>query len=140
MPCKDGKELLNLIREVDILIWGREFSLQVDYDCYTGESVTDEQAKTLEHFLSRKDRKDLMDIAKTAVEEYCKEQVAEDIDNTKKDNVFSYVKPESIYVTRDDPGPKVAIMCAYRYDPEHGLAVVFSPDDTVSVDVQDIVL
>ena len=129
-----------MIKEVEIMIWGREFSLPVEYDYCTEESAADELQEALDCFLSRKDRKDLMDIGKNAVEEYCKERVAEDDGNTKKDNVFSYVKPESLYVTRDQSGAKVAIMCAYRYDPEHGLAVVFLPDDTVSVGIQDIVL
>ena len=31
-------------------------------------------------------------------------------------------------------------MCKYRYDPEHGLAVVFSHEGKVSVGIQDIIL
>lgn len=125
-----------MIKRQDILIWDREFDLPVDFDCYAGESVTDAQQKALDLFLGSPD---WLAAAKRLVEEHCRQQVADDPDNEKKDNIFSYIKPEGIFVKHEN-APRIAIMCKYRYDPEHGLAVVFSADGSVSVGSQDIIL
>ena len=104
-------------------IWGRQFSLPIIYDCYQGETVTEAQTDALKVFISHLE---WIEMSKKQVESYCKDQVCEDDENQKKDNIFSYIKPDSIFVKRDKTHPRVALMCKYRYDPEHGLAVVFS--------------
>jgi hypothetical protein len=64
----------------------------------------------------------------------------EDKGNQKKDNIFSYVKPEYLFVEHDNETPRIALMCKCRYELEHGLAVVFSTDGDVDVGIQDIIL
>ena len=78
--------------------------------------------------------------AKKDVEKHCKKQVLRDDGNQKKDNIFSYIKPEAVFIKRDKTKPRVALMCKYRYDPEHGLAVVFDTNGKVTVGTQDIIL
>jgi hypothetical protein len=119
------------------MIWGRHFTIPVVCDCYSGESVTQEQTEALKAFTSHLD---WIEKAKKQVEAHCRERVSEDDDNRKKDNIFSYVKPESIFIKRDKHHPRVALMCKYRYDPEHGLAVVFASDGGITVGSQDIIL
>ena len=80
-----------------------------------------------------------VDKAKKYVEEYCREDVEHDDENQKKDNIFSYVKPVDIFVKGEDK-PRIAIMCKYRYDPEHGLAVVFDSEGNITVGIQDIII
>ena len=60
--------------------------------------------------------------------------------NIKKDNIFSYIKPDYLFVKRDDECPRVALMCKYRYEPENGLAIVYSSDGKAKVGIQDIIL
>ena len=127
-----------MIETVSISIWGRAFSLPIVYDCFEGESITEKQIESLNQFIAHKE---WIATAKNQVEEYCEKRVMEDEENIKKDNVFSYVMPEAVYVKRDPNKPRVALMCRYRYDLEHGLAIVFFPNDgAVSVGSQDIVL
>lgn len=126
-----------MTKTLDLIIWGREFSLPVEYDCYAGESVTEEQISALKAFASHED---WIQKAKRQVEAYCKERVMEDPQNEKKDNIFSYIKPESLFVKRDEDHPRVALMCKYRYDPEHGLAVVFNAKGNATVGVQEMIL
>ena len=126
-----------MINPVDLMIWGRHFTIPVVYDCYSGESVTQEQTEALKAFTSHLD---WIEKAKKQVEAHCRERVSEDDDNQKRDNIFSYVKPESIFIKRDKHHPRVALMCKYRYDPEHGLAVVFASDGGITVGSQDIIL
>ena len=122
---------------LNINLWGRNFSLPVEYDCYAEEMISDEQRKALQVFSCHSE---WLDKAKNAVEKYCKESVMADCENTKKDNPFSYIKPEFLFVHRDKKRPRVLLVCKYRYDIEHGLAVVFFADGDISVGPQDIIL
>ena len=78
--------------------------------------------------------------SKPYIEAFCRGQLEADPENKKKDNIFSYIKPDYLFVKRDKSHPRVALMCKYRYDPEHGLAVVFARDGTVTVGFQDMIL
>lgn len=118
-------------------IWDREFILPIEYECYKGEEVTEEQRAALNNFAGHQD---WIDASKSRVEKYCREQVQEDADNQKKDNIFSYIKPDYLLIKRDAENPRVAMMCKYRYEPEHGLTVVFSHDGQIVVGIQDIIL
>ena len=41
-----------------IRIWGRNFELEVRYDCYTGEEILESQKKALSAFLGSEDAVD----------------------------------------------------------------------------------
>lgn len=126
-----------MINMLNIKIWGREISLNVEYDCYDGEKITPKQIEAVERFCGNLF---WVDRAKKDVVKYCKAEVEGDDENKKKDNIFSYVKPEALFVKRDDEKSRVAIMCKYRYDPEHGLAIVFDSKGNVTVGMQDIII
>lgn len=126
-----------MIDEIKTIIWGRSFTLPVEYDCYEGEEVTRAQIQALKRF---KSHTEWIEQSKSIVEEYCRKQVMSDDANAKKDNIFSYIKPECLFVKRDKDSPRIAMMCKYRYDLDHGLAVVFSSDGEVTVGMQDIIL
>ena len=126
-----------MIKSLEVIIWGRSFALPVEYDCYEDEEVTKAQIQSLRRFQSHTE---WIEQSKSIVEDYCREQVMSDCKNAKKDNIFSYIKPECLFVKRDKESPRIAMMCKYRYDLEHGLAVVFSSDGEVTVGMQDIIL
>ena len=126
-----------MIKILNIAIWGRDFSLNIEYDCYTGEEVTAKQVEAVEKLTKNLS---WFDKAKEYVVKYCKFKVDSDDENQKKDNIFSYVKPEAIFVKRDDKKSRIALMCKYRYDPEHGLAIVFDVNGNIVVGTQDIIL
>ena len=126
-----------MINSVEMVIWGREFTLPIEYDCYEGEKITKAQTQALELF---KTHTDWIEQSKSFLEEYCNEQVISDDENNKKDNIFSYIKPECLFVKRENVKPRIALLCKYRYDLEHGIAVVFSADGNISIGTQDIIL
>lgn len=125
-----------LINTFDLKIWDRAFSLEVSYEIFEDETVTNAQKKAVETLAVQHK---LIAKAKEAVEDYCKDQVLADNMNNKKDNIFSYIKPDYLFVKREDH-PRVALMCKYRYDMEHGLAVIFAADGNITVGPQDIIL
>ena len=126
-----------MIESFDGIIWERFFSLPIEYDCYEGEKVSEGQIQAIERFIAHVE---WIEQSKSIVEKYCKEQVLSDDENPKKDNIFSYIKPECLFVKRDEENPRIALMCKYRYDLEHGLAIVFASDGTITVGLQDIIL
>lgn len=128
---------MDMIDKTSMIIWEREFELPIEYECYKDQDVTQEQENALNHFLKQND---LIEKSKDYVKAFCKEQVEEDEENQKKDNIFSYVKPDYIFVERTNNDRKIAIMCRYRYDPEHGIAVIFSENGEISVGSQDVIL
>ena len=123
--------------KMEIIIWGRTFDVPIEYDCYRGEEVTPIQEKALKDFSTHLD---WIQKSKKYVEEFCRESLIEDDENTEKDNIFSYIKPECIFIKRDSENPRVALMCKYKYDLEHGLAIVFAHDGKIKVGIQDIIL
>ena len=125
-----------MTKNIDIKIWGRDFNLNVEFDCYCGEKITISQEEALEKFVKNVD---LLNKSKILTEKYCKKSVYADDENQKKDNIFSYIKPDYIYVKREDK-PRVAIMCKYKYDMEHGLAIVFEDSGNIIIGLQEIIL
>ena len=113
-------------------IWGRELALDLVYDCYQGESITASQKEAYNCFCQHLD---LLDSCKAKVEEYCKKDHP-DIDT---ENIFRFVMPQAIFIQRAD-NHVVGIMCAYKFDIEHGLAIVFRNETFDQIGPQDLIL
>ena len=123
--------------KIKITIWGRDFELAKIYECHKDEEVTPEQLKAYDCFVSNPE---WLENAKTLVEEYAKASVLADDTNKKKESIFSYVIPDYILIKRYDDNPRVALMCKYKYEPEHGLAIVFTNTGEIEIGIQDIIL
>lgn len=127
-----------MMREETIWIWGREMTLPMVFDCYEGEKVLPYQRAALRWFLE-----DLtpLNAALPAVEEYCRAVDWEEFGDRPVENIFRYVMPQQIFVKRtDDDSRVVGLLCAYRFDAENGLAVVFRNEALERVGTQNIVL
>lgn len=120
-----------------ITIWGREFYLPAILECYPGESVLDSQQEALHWLLQDSEA---IEASKTAVEEYLKKMNPEAAPDGKIANIFKFVMPKSIYAPHDAKRSSIAIMCDYKFDMEHGLAVVYQDKKFKAVGPQDIVL
>ncbi len=122
-----------------IRIWGREFDLDPIYDCYPGETVMPEQLNAAEAFFREGER--ILDEALPRVKDYCLARNGREIGEEAIGNIFRYVMPTSVFVKRTGPETRlVALLCEYRFDPEHGLAVVFSDNSFDEIGPQDIIL
>ena len=120
-------------------VWGRDFELEVVFDCYEGEEILPTQNDALKEFLVSSG--DLVQKAKRDVEEYCLKHNAEDIGSSSIENIFKYVIPKSIYIQRTTTGSHVVgLMCAYKFDAENGIAVVFKNEKLDKVGTQNIML
>ena len=61
------------------------------------------------------------------------------IDNFE--NIFRYVKPKQLYIKRSVTKKRIAgLLCNFKFDIEHGLAVYIEEGKVSKVDSQDIIL
>lgn len=114
-------------------IWGREFELEVIYDCYEGEDVLPLQKEAFETFSKNSE---LLSASKSNIEQYCLEKNKEEIGADQVDNIFKYVLPECIFIKRDG---RIALMCRYKFD-DHGIAIVFKNKKIAEIGTRDIIL
>ena len=115
-------------------IWNRDFNLKVVFDCFDNEEITETQKQSIEDFL--KNSTIYSDPRK--ILEYCKKD-----DNTIDvgSNPFRYVMPKSLYVVRTTDNTRVvAILCDYKFDVEHGIAVIYKNEKFDKICKQDDIL
>ena len=119
-----------------INIWGRDFELPVNYDCFPGEDVLDSQVNALSLLI---ESPTVIDESFNSVESYIFKNAPNEV-VVSIDNIFKYVMPKSIFIPRSGEQISIAIMCDYKFDPEHGLAVIFESGKFKAVGEQDVIL
>ena len=118
------------------VMWGRRFELSIQYDCYGDEDILPAQEEAYALFRSEADRILFSD---QDIKRYCLEKNKEEI-GKNIDNIFKYVMPVSIFVKREKEKHVVALLCDYKFDMEHGIAIVFENEKLNQIGIQDIIL
>jgi hypothetical protein len=118
-------------------IWGREFELPLVYECYDGEEVLESQK---EAFALLERNSDETDDSLNHVKRYVKKTGADSLADNEIENIFRYVMPKSIFVPHSKSHQIAAILCNYKFDAEHGIAVIFENGHFKKIGPQDIVL
>ena len=119
--------------------WGKEITLEVRFDLLDDERISSMQAYALGTiFVSWA----VMNGALDALRSYCLEHdgdmLASECGTARIDDIFDVVEPYSLFVVRDDSKRSVALMCHYRLDPEHGLALLFENERLTQIGPEDI--
>ena len=125
------------MNKIKINIWGRDFELEVKYDCYNDEKILPIQKDALKVFLSNTNS---IISVKEDVEKYCLANSFGKIETDAIDNIFKYVIPKYLYIKRSKEKRVIAIMCNYKFDMEHGIALVFENEKLCEIGNQDIIL
>lgn len=120
-----------------ITIWDRVFDLSVVYECYTGEEVMESQREAFA--MLEDNEKEIVD-SLSAVKKYVQKTGVGLLKDDGIENIFKYVMPKSIFVPHTRKHRIAAIMCNYKFDMEHGIAVVFENGKFKKVGTQDIVM
>lgn len=125
------------MNKVQLNVWGRFFDLEVIYDCFDDEKVLASQEEAFHAFCAAGEA-----IARSQkdIEKYCMNQNPKEINMDSIDNIFKYVIPKYIYITRSEKDHVVALMCNYRFDMDNGIAMVFKNETLVEIGSQDIIL
>ena len=130
---KEGVRLMNKT----MTIWGRQYDLPVVFDCFDNEEVLPIQKQALEAFLKAENT---IQESKKQLEKYILNDEYAEIEGNSIDNIFKYVIPTDLYIPRTLETRTVALLCDYRFDEEHGIAIVFENEQFKEIGEQDIVL
>lgn len=120
-----------------ISIWGREFDLKVVFDCFDDEEILPIQEQALKSFLKADAA---IEDSKKQVESYILNDDYAELETDSIDNIFKFVIPTDIYIPRTPETRTAALLCDYRFDEEHGIAIVFENERFKEIGTQDIVL
>ena len=120
-----------------ISIWGREFDLKVVFDCFDDEEILPIQEQALKSFLKADAA---IEDSKKQVENYILNDDYAELETDSIDNIFKFVIPTDIYISRTPEIRTAALLCDYRFDEEHGIAIVFENERFKEIGTQDIVL
>ena len=119
-------------------IWGRSFDLEVIYDCFEGEEITSIQKETFDEFKNNSET--IFKDAYLLIKEYCLNNYPTLV-IVNFENIFRYVKPKQLYIKRSVTKKRIAgLLCNFKFDIEHGLAVYIEEGKVSKVDSQDIIL
>ncbi|MBR1764621.1 MAG: hypothetical protein IJ746_04440 [Ruminococcus sp.] len=127
--------MADLMTNKQLNIWGRDFDLPVVF-----QNFSDEPISNLERETAQKLGVSDFNTAKHHLTEFILKHNKEELGASKIDNIFKYVIPKSIIICNNKHNRLFALMCNYRFDMEHGLAIVFENESYKAVGYQDIIL
>lgn len=122
--------------KIEKSLWGRRFQLKISFDCLEGEEVTASQEQALNSLF---DHWPGVESSLDAVKEYCEKNSNGQVQAKDIDNVFKYVVPRSLFVMREPEGC-VALMCDFRFELEHGMAIILKNGKLDRITDQDSVI
>ena len=130
------------MNKIKIAFCDREFELEITYDVFEDELLLKGQIDTLDEFLniSNEDRDKLFEKVKQEIIKYIYENNKDDLNEEKIENIFKYIIPTEIYIERNEDVHIVDILCEYKFDMEHGLAIQFENEEFKKIVSQDEVL
>jgi hypothetical protein len=126
------------MNKIDIKIWGRDFTLPVSYDLFEDEEVL--LVSQIQALGKLAENSSIFDNELDRLKKYCKERNPDKLADTEIENIFKYVMPKKILIMRSENDRRFALLCDYRFDPEHGLAMVFADERLAAIGTQDIAL
>lgn len=118
-------------------LWGRQLELEVIYDLLGDEEVSKNQTEALQALTKTWH---VVEDSLEAVKQYCRADERSDIKDDEITNIFKYVVPQALYVERSERARLVGLLCAYRFDPEHNLAILFENEQLKEIGSEDILL
>lgn len=125
------------MNKLNLTLWGREFNLDITYDCYSGEIILETQKSAVKALANMADE---LESSLDDIKAYCLSKNKEEIGGDVIENIFKYVIPKYVFVPRDENKQIISIMCNYKYDPESGIAIVFENKKLKEIGKQEIIL
>ena len=126
------------MNEIRMTIWGREFKLKVIFDVREGETISEPQNKALSELTSNST---VIDSVLPLVKDYCLKMNGREINGNTVDNIFMYVVPQSLYIPKWPDGSRmIGLICAYKFNLEDGLVIVFKDGCFYEIGTQNIIL
>lgn len=123
--------------KIQMEIWGRQFNIDIYYKKFQGKEITGNQKETYAKFIAVND---VIEKSKSEVIAYIENKYSEYLPEEKIENIFKYVIPKTLYVPKENKKRVVILLCDFKFDIEHGLAVVYENERFKEIVSQDEVL
>lgn len=122
------------MNSIKMNVWGKTLSLKILYDTYADESNLPMQEEALDLFIKEES---VIEKSLGAIKKYI---LSNNEDIKSVENIYKYVKPNTLYVIRDSKIRKIIVLCNYSLDLEHGLAIAYRNEKLVDVGITDDVI
>lgn len=109
--------------------------MEIIYDVLDSEDAISAETEALE---TLKRNWNVAEESLDAVKQYCLNDKRNDVPGNVISNIFMYVVPQALYIERSEIKRVVGLLCAYRPDPEHNLAIVFENEHLREIGPEDI--
>ncbi len=123
------------MNKIGIKIWSRDFELPIIIETFDEDAteIQNDTVKKLEEYA------DIIEASLKHVEEYILANGLRENGIDEVDNIFKYVMPKTFFIPKSE-NRVVGLLCNYKFDMEHGLAVVFENEKFKEIGSQDIIL
>jgi hypothetical protein len=126
------------IKSIDLVVWGTVSNLPIEFSSSVAPNYLSVAEESVRQFANNSSA--ITEGTRTAVESYIK-KTAFAIGISTPGFLTDCVKPHMLLVRVDDDGcVSIALLCGFKYDPEHDIAIVFRNQELVEVGSQDIVV
>lgn len=125
------------MNKIKIEIWGRVFEVYVYYKKFKDTEIIEAQKIACESLLNTPNA---IEDAKEIVISYIQKNYSKELLNQKIDNIFKYVIPQTIFIPKNTGKRIVALLCDFRFDIEHGIAIIFENEKVTKIVSQDDIL
>ena len=125
------------MNKITMKIWGREFDLEVYIRKSQNSDIAFLQEKAYNKFM---ESQSVIDEAEKSLISYIEKNYRNDLTENKVENIFKYVIPKTLFLPRMVKERTVVLLCDFKFDIEHGLAVVFENEKFKEIVSQDEVL
>ena len=125
-----------LDRKVDLVIWGKKFCLPFEYTDSVDSTNNTEVELSVKEFSDNSE--DITDKSIPTVKEYVNKS-AKMIGIAKVDELLECINPHMLLIGIDEGNINIALLCGFKYDPEHDIAIIYREQLLVEVGSQDLV-
>ena len=123
------------MNKINVQIWGRSFDLSYSFQNFPDEEITEVQQQTLQS-VSTVDYSH----SKEGVEKYIRKYFFAELGSDDLKNIFRFVMPKSVLIPRNSEDHVFAVMCSFKLDMEHGIALIYKNKEFIEAGPQDIIL
>lgn len=120
-------------------IWGRDCVVKLIFDCYEGEEIDNIQEEAIADF-----EKNILEYTQNgldALKIYLVQNYKKEIGDESVPNIFKYVVPKTVYVSKDPSKKKViGLLCHFKFDDEDGIAIKYVDGKVCDIGGEQVVL
>ena len=120
--------------------WGRKFEIDVSYICYEGEEVLDSQIRIYHKIKDRLE--ELYAVCKTKIYEYVETDEIKALfpNNEIPENIFKFILPKAIVITRHTDIDYFGLLFYFKYDLDDDICVSFKNYEFFRIGAEYIIL